>query len=226
MSITDNLSLVKREIPANVTLVVISKTKPAEAILEAYQTGHKIFGENKVQELVSKYEILPKDIEWHLVGHLQSNKVKYIVPFIGLIHSVDSLNLLSEINKQALKMNRIVNCLLQIYIASEDTKFGLSKDELFQLITSSEFKSFTHISIKGLMGMASNTDDEKIIRAEFKSLFDIFVELKNGIFQNNPDFKELSMGMSSDYPIAIEQGATLVRIGSKIFGERVYNKMT
>jgi pyridoxal phosphate enzyme (YggS family) len=223
MSVAENLNLVKAEIPATVTLVAISKTNSPEKIMEAYRSGQKIFGENKVQELVPKYEQLPKDIQWHMVGHLQSNKVKYIAPFVQLIHSVDSLGLLIEINKQALKNNRIINCLLQVYIASEETKFGLDQTELTALIHSNELDRLKNIEIVGLMGMASFTNNPETIKSEFRSLVSIFHSLKSGIFKDKPNFKELSMGMSSDYLLAIQEGSTMVRVGSKIFGERHYS---
>lgn len=222
MAIAENIKTILSEIPSNVTLVAISKTKPLEAITEAYNSGHRIFGENKVQELTTKYEQLPKDIEWHLVGHLQTNKVKYIAPFVSLIHSVDSLSLLKEIDKQGKKNNRIIRCLLQVYIASEETKFGLSEDELNELAYSEAFRSLTNVSVCGLMGMATFTDNTNQIRKEFKSLYLIFQRLKATWYANNPEFKEISMGMSSDYRIAIEEGSTMVRIGSDIFGERNY----
>lgn len=222
MAIAENIKTILSEIPSSVTLVAISKTKPLEAIMEAYSTGHKIFGENKVQELTTKYEQLPKDIEWHLVGHLQTNKVKYIAPFVSLIHSVDSLSLLKEIDKQGKKNNRIIRCLLQVYIASEETKFGLSEDELNELIHSEELRSLANVSICGLMGMATFTEDTSRIRKEFNSLYHIFQRLKETWYANHPEFKEISMGMSSDYRIAIEEGSTMVRIGSDIFGERNY----
>ncbi len=216
MSITENLAKLKRELPAHVTLVAVTKTHPPEKILEAYQAGHRIFGENKVQELVSRQEQLPKDIEWHLIGHLQTNKVKYIAPFISLIHSVDSLKLLQEINKQALKHNRTIDCLLQIHIAEEETKFGLSFGEAQQLLASNEIQQIRNIRIKGLMGMATFTSDESQIRKEFRSLKTLFGQLST----NNKQLSTLSMGMSSDYKIAIEEGSTLVRVGNAIFGSR------
>lgn len=222
MSITDNIKTLKSEIEvANVKLVAVSKTKPNEDILEAYTAGQRIFGENQVQEMVEKYEHLPKDIEWHLVGHLQSNKVKYIAPFISLIHGVDSLKLLVEINKQALKHNRVIDCLLQIYIADEETKFGLGFDEAIELLENQEFTELQNIRIVGLMGIASNVENPKQIKEEFYELKTLFDGIKLSYFRNEDSFKELSMGMSSDYKIAIEQGATLVRIGSDIFGKRV-----
>lgn len=222
MAIVENIKKILSEIPSNVTLVAISKTKPLEAIMEAYNSGLRIFGENKVQELTTKYEQLPKDIEWHLVGHLQTNKVKYIAPFVSLIHSVDSLSLLREIDKQGKKNNRIIRCLLQVYIASEETKFGLSEKELNELVNSKELSSFTNVSICGLMGMATFTENTSQIRKEFNSLYHIFQRLKATQYANNHEFKEISMGMSSDYTIAIEEGSTMVRIGSDLFGERNY----
>lgn len=211
-------------IPSNVQLVAISKTKPNEDILKVYEEGQRHFGENKVQELLDKYESLPKDIRWHLVGHLQRNKVKYIAPFVHLIHGVDSLKLLKEINKQGEKINRTLSCLLQFHIAEEDTKFGLSFEEAKEILESNEFVEMQHINICGVMGMATNTDDESQIRQEFSSLNNIFLSLKSHFFKFNPDFEHISMGMSSDYPIAIEEGSTMVRVGSAIFGARTYSK--
>jgi PLP dependent protein len=222
MSITDKILAYKKEIESvNVKLVAVSKTKPIESLMEAYDARQRIFGENQVQELADKYEKLPKDIEWHLIGHLQTNKVKYIAPFISLIHSVDSLKLLTEINKQALKNNRIIDCLLQVYIADEETKYGLGFDEVIELLESQEYNELKNIRIVGVMGIATNTDNQKQIKEEFYELKTLFDGLKTVYFKNEPSFKEISMGMSSDYKIAIEQGATLVRIGSDIFGERV-----
>ncbi len=227
MSIEANILSLKTELdPLKVKLVAVSKTKPNEDILQAYQAGQRIFGENTVQELVKKQEELPKDIEWHLVGHLQSNKVKYIAPFISLIHAVDSLKLLAEVNKQAQKNNRIINCLLQIHIADEDTKFGLDFDEAIELLRSSEYQQMQHIRIVGLMGIATNTENQKKITEEFYELRTLFKGLKASFFQNSDDFSELSMGMSSDYKLAIEQGSTMVRLGSNIFGERNYPNKT
>ena len=202
------------------TLIVVTKTHPIETLKEAYDLGLRIFGENKVQELVEKSEVLPKDIHWHLIGHLQTNKVKYIAPFISMIHSVDSFKLLKEINKEAKKNNRIIDCLLQVYIAKEDTKFGLDKAELVTLLNDPEFDTLENICIKGLMGMATNTLDQEQIKNEFKSLTTLFEELKNTIHKRTIDWKERSMGMTSDYKIAVEQGSTMVRIGSAIFGSR------
>ncbi|MBK7669029.1 MAG: YggS family pyridoxal phosphate-dependent enzyme [Sphingobacteriaceae bacterium] len=218
MSVKDNLNKIKSSIPPHVTLVAVSKTKPNEAILEAYNAGQINFGENYVQELVDKHEQLPKDINWHFIGHLQSNKVKFIAPFVYLIHGVDSFKLLQEINKQAQKNNRVINCLLQIYIAQEETKFGLSFEECEAIFKSEEYKQLQNIKVCGFMAMASNTDNEAQIRKEFKSLKD---------FSNKHqtlNIKHLSFGMSSDYKIAIEEGSTIVRIGSIIFGERNYSK--
>jgi pyridoxal phosphate enzyme (YggS family) len=208
----------------NSKLVAISKTKPVELILEAYNHGQKVFGENKVQDLVAKYEVLPKDIEWHMVGTLQTNKVKYIVPFIHLIHSVDSLKLAIEINKQALKNNRVINVLLEIYIAAETSKSGFSEEELIDHLDIKAFDALKNIRIVGLMGMATNTKSQILIKNEFTGLKRFFDELKSTYFKNNTEFKELSMGMSSDYQIALECGATIIRVGSAIFGERDIKK--
>lgn len=205
----------------NVTLVAVSKTKPVEDIMEAYNAGQRIFGENMVQELVDKYEELPKDIEWHLIGHLQTNKVKYIAPFISMIESVDSLKLLQEINKQAQKNDRVIDCLLQIYIADEETKYGLGFDEAVELLRSEEFAELKNVRIRGLMGIATNTDNEKQIKEEFYELDTFFDGIKQSFFRKADYFDELSMGMSSDYKIAVEHGSTMVRLGSTIFGQRV-----
>ena len=222
MSIAANLKELKEEIESlNVKLIAVSKTKSAEEIMEAYNAGQRCFGENTVQELVDKYEKLPKDIEWHLIGHLQTNKVKYIAPFINLIHSVDSLKLLQEINKQALKNKRVIDCLLQIYIADEDTKYGLDFSEVIELLRSNEFKELKNVRIIGLMGIASNTENPKLIKEEFYELSTLFQGLKKSFFNAEKSFKEISMGMSGDYKIAIEQGSTMVRVGSTIFGKRV-----
>jgi len=206
--------------PHNTRLIAVTKTHPVEVLQEAYNIGLRSFGENKVQELVAKAEVLPKDIEWHLIGHLQSNKVKYIAPFIYMIHSVDSFKLLQEINKEAKKNNRIIKCLLQIYIANEETKFGLDKTELINLLKNPELEQLENIQIDGLMGMATNTDDQAIIKNEFQSLSDLFKELSTTITKKNIEWKEISMGMTSDYKLAAEQGSTMVRIGSAIFGSR------
>lgn len=220
MSIAENIHTIKASIPSNVTLVVVTKTHPVEKLMEVYASGHRIFGENKVQEMVDKYEQLPKDIEWHLIGHLQSNKVKYIAPFVNLIHSVDSLKLLQEIDKQAVKNKRIINCLLQIYIAKEETKFGLDFTEAANLLRSEALGSLKNIQITGLMGMASNTSNQEQIAREFQSLKQFFDQQK--LFTGpNVLLQTLSMGMSSDYSIAIANGSTLIRVGSSIFGKRM-----
>jgi pyridoxal phosphate enzyme (YggS family) len=220
MTLTNRLKEVQSKIPENVTLVAVSKTKPAEMILELYNSGQRVFGENKVQELCDKFEVLPKDIEWHLIGHLQTNKVKYIAPFVSLIHAVDSLKLLQEINKEALKNNRVINCLLQFHIAQEDTKFGLNFDEAEVILQSKEFVEMHNISVVGVMGMASFTDNKEFIEDEFRTLYNYFHLIKSHYFKYNSDFKEISMGMSGDFEIAIEEGSTMVRVGSSIFGER------
>jgi len=219
MSIANNLETIKETVPDQVTLVAVSKTKSNEEILEAYKSGQRVFGENKIQEMVQKCETLPKDIEWHMIGHVQRNKVKYVAKFVSLIHGVDSLKLLLEINKQAKKYNRKISCLLQMHIAEEDTKFGLDMSEVNAIINSDEFSQFENIKIVGLMGMATFTSDETQIRKEFKHLKCIFDELKNVL----PDVSTLSMGMSGDYTIAIEEGSNMVRIGSSIFGSRNYS---
>ncbi len=218
--ITENLKSVLAEIPEHVTLVAVSKTKPNSAIEEAYTAGQRVFGENRVQELTDKYESLPKDIQWHLIGHLQRNKVKYIAPFVSLIHAVDSLKLLKEINKEAKKNDRIIDCLLQFYIADEETKFGLSFEEAQELLESSEFSEMRNVSIVGLMGMATFTDNQDQIREEFRTLENNFQIIKSHYFKFNDGFKHLSMGMSGDYKIAIEEGSTMIRIGSTLFGSR------
>jgi PLP dependent protein len=220
MGIEDNIHKLRSSIPENISLVAISKTRSREEILQAYDAGQLDFGENKVQEMVSKERILPADIRWHLVGHLQSNKVKNIAPFVHLIHSVDSLKLLSEINKEAEKNKRIIQCLLQFYIATEETKYGLSLDEGKELLESDEYKSMAHICISGVMGMASLTENQQKVKEEFRELMRIFTSLKDQFFRNSSWFKELSMGMSGDYLLAIEEGSTMVRLGTIIFGER------
>jgi pyridoxal phosphate enzyme (YggS family) len=222
MSIADNIKSLKKETEAGkVILLAVSKTKPAAEVLEAYDAGQRLFGENQVQELVEKQEQLPKDIEWHLIGHLQTNKVKYIAPFVSMIQSVDSVKLLQEINKHAQKANRVIDCLLQIYIADEETKFGLGFDEAIELLRSDEFAGFKNIRIRGLMGIATNTDNEKQITDEYYELKTFFDGIKVSYFRKDDSFNILSMGMSSDYKIAIEQGSNMVRLGSTIFGTRV-----
>lgn len=221
--IQDNINRFKSSISDTpCKLVAISKTKPSSDILEAYEAGQRLFGENKVQELTSKYEELPKDIEWHMVGHLQRNKVKYMAPFVNLIHSIDSLKLLKEVNKQADKANRTINCLLQVHIAEESTKFGFDLAEIPDVIQSDELKSFDHIQVVGLMGMATFTEDETQIKREFTSLRKLFDQLKSQSLPDNVKMSELSMGMSGDYPLALECGSTMIRVGSSIFGERNY----
>ena len=222
MSIADNIKSLKNETtPNKVTLIAVSKTKPVPDILEAYQAGQRLFGENMVQELVEKHEQLPADIEWHLIGHLQSNKVKYIAPFISMIQSVDSLKLLQEINKHAEKNNRVIDCLLQIYIADEETKFGLGFDEAIELLRSDEYTALKNIRIRGLMGIATNTDIDKQIKEEYYELKTFFDGVKLSFFRKEESFDTLSMGMSSDYKLAIEQGSNMIRVGSTIFGSRV-----
>lgn len=222
MSISANLADLRKEIPRQVTLVAVSKFHPAEAIQEAYDAGQRIFGESKVQELTSKITHLPEDIQWHFIGHLQTNKVKYIAPFIDTIHSVDSLKLLIEIDKQAAKQNRVINVLLQMYIASEETKFGLSQEECITLLESEAYKECTNIKVRGLMGMASFTQNESQVHKEFAELKSIFSQIKEQFFVNDTSFDTISMGMSDDFGIAIEEGSTMVRVGSKIFGQRHY----
>lgn len=212
--------LIKETQTKNAQLVAVSKTKPVEAIMELYQLGQRVFGENKVQELVSKQEVLPNDIQWHLIGSLQRNKVKYIIPFVSLIHSVDSLKLLQEIEKEATKVNRVVDCLLQFHIAEEETKFGLTLEEAQELLSAPLYKSMQHVRIVGLMGMATFTNDNKQIRKEFKQLANYYQQLKETFFRAETSFCHISMGMSGDYEIALEEGSTLVRVGSLLFGSR------
>lgn len=220
--IRNNLQSVREHIPAHVQLVCVSKFHPDEAVLEAYHAGERIFGESRVQEMCGKYERLPKDIRWHFIGHLQTNKIKFILPFVGLIHGVDSYKLLVEINKQAEKANRIVNCLLQIHIAKEETKFGFSAEELLEILDSGKWKTLGNINICGLMGMATFTDNKNQVRAEFKNLKELFDRVKTIYFASDSSFKEISMGMSDDFELAIEEGSTMVRVGSSIFGVRAY----
>lgn len=222
MSIAENLQQVLSELPAGVQLVAVSKFHPNEAIEEAYAAGQRVFGESKAQEMTAKYESLPKDIEWHFIGHLQSNKIKYIVPYVALIHGIDSYKLLVEVNKQAAKVGKVVNCLLQLHIAEEETKFGFSFDECREMLDAGEWKALTNIQLCGLMGMATNTDDSEQIEKEFCSLSSFFNEVKTSWFADTSAFRELSMGMSHDYHQAIGAGSTLIRVGSKIFGDRIY----
>ena len=220
--ISQNLQNVRASLPQNVTLVAVSKTKPVEAILEAYQAQQRVFGENKAQEMKEKYDALPKDIEWHFIGHLQKNKIKYILPFVALIHSVDSLDLLEEINAKAQKINRVVPILLQVHIAQEEHKFGFKLNEIFEIIP--DLQKYPNIQIKGLMGMGTFTEDQTQLGKEFKSLQDLFDKIKVSYNKILPKFDTLSMGMSNDYELAIQNGSNMVRIGSTIFGERNYNK--
>jgi pyridoxal phosphate enzyme (YggS family) len=222
MSIASNIQYIKAQLPGNVRLVCVSKFHPVEALQEAYNAGQRVFGESKVQEMDEKHEALPKDIEWHFIGHLQSNKIKYIVPYVTLIHGVDSEKLLIEINKQAGKIGRKVNCLLQVYIAQEETKFGFLPEEVLTLFEADKLKELPYVSVCGLMGMASNTDDNRQIKKEFGALKRLFDTIRAN-YPSVPDsFKELSMGMSGDYAFAVEEGSSLVRIGSAIFGSRLY----
>lgn len=222
MDIQANLKEVLDQLPEGVRLVAVSKFHPNEAIEEAYKVGQRIFGESREQELSTKYETLPKDIEWHFIGHLQTNKVKYIAPYIAMIHAVDSYKLLAEIDKQAAKYNRVIPCLLEIHIAQEESKYGFTFDTCRQMLEESGWKQLKHVCIAGVMGMGTNTDDEKEVEKEFRSLADFFKSLKQDYFSQTDSFKEISMGMSHDYQIAIKCGTTLVRVGSKIFGERIY----
>ena len=221
--IKENLNKVRATVPNNVTLIAVSKTKPVTDIQEAYDAGQRIFGETKALEMRDKHQELPKDIQWHFIGHLQTNKIKYIAPFVSLIHSIDSISLLEAVNKEAAKNNRVIDCLLQFHIAKEETKFGLDIEEAEEMLKSDSYKNLNNINIIGVMGMATFTDDVNQIRNEFKSLKNIFNILKERYFQDKESFKEISMGMSDDYPIAIEEGATMVRVGSKIFGARNYS---
>lgn len=221
-SIADAIKEIRSTLPSSVELIAVSKTHPIEYIEEAYACGQRHFGENKVQEMTDKASKLPQDIKWHLIGHLQTNKVKYIAPYVHLIHSIDSIKLLQAVNKEALKCNRVIRCLLQVHVAQEETKFGLLPLDVNQLLSSDEYKSLNNVKICGIMGMASFTDDQEQIKKEFQTIHNIFVETKNNFFVNDPEFKELSMGMSGDYPIAISEGATMVRVGTGIFGKRYY----
>jgi PLP dependent protein len=224
MTITQtNLLQIRQQLPAHVTLVAVSKTKPIPQLMEAYEAGQRIFGENKALEVRDKHEAMPKDIQWHFIGHLQTNKIKYIAPFVSLIHSIDSFKLLLEIDKAAEKCDRTIPCLLQFYIAEEETKFGFDLDEVIQMINSPEFKALHHVEIAGVMGMATYTNDNNQIIKEFRHLNSIFHELKGKHFANHPNFKDISMGMTDDFDLAIGEGSTMVRVGSAIFGDRVYN---
>lgn len=224
MDISKNIEEIMKSLPTGVKLVAVSKTKPETDIEEAWRFGQRAFGENKVQELSRKYEVLPKDIEWHFIGHLQTNKIKYIIPFVRLIHGGDRAEVLVKIDKEAFKVGRVVDCLLQFHIAEEETKFGWSEAEATAFLASDEYKTLKNIRITGVMGMATNTDNEQQIRKEFRHLKEIFGRLKQVYFTEQTEFKELSMGMSDDYRIAVEEGSTMVRVGSAIFGQRNYNK--
>jgi PLP dependent protein len=220
MDISQNIAQIKSSLPDGVKLVAVSKTMPPAIILEACRGEHRVFGENKAQELISKQEKLPNDIEWHFIGHLQTNKAKYIAPFVSMIQSIDSFKILKTVNREAEKNNRIIPCLLQFHIAQESTKFGFSEDEAFAVLRSSEFKKLNHIIVAGVMGMATFSDNESQVRKEFRHLKGIFNRLKKDFFNDRPEFKEISMGMSDDYLIAVDEGSTMVRIGSIIFGKR------
>ncbi len=221
-NIKDKINSINSGLPMGARLVAVSKYNPASAIQEAYDAGQRIFGESHVQELVEKQASLPSDIEWHFIGHLQTNKVKYIAPFISLIHAVDSVKLLNEINRQGTRCGRVIPCLLQLHVAQEETKYGFSFEECRELLSGNEWKEMKHISLHGLMCMASNTDNLEQVRSEFKKVNQFFGEMQQLIKEDAPDFNQLSMGMSGDYPIALEEGSTLIRVGSLIFGERIY----
>jgi len=208
---------ISNNLPSQVKLVVVSKMRPVEQILQIYDAGHRVFGENRPQELKAKFEILPKDIEWHFIGHLQTNKIKYIAPFVSLIHSIDSFSLLQEVNRYAEKNNRIISCLLQFFIAKETTKYGFSYEECVKMLENQVFLTLKNIKINGVMGMATFTNDKEIIREEFKKLHHYFTQIKTQFFSDHDDFKEISMGMSDDYEIATEENSTMVRIGSAVF---------
>lgn len=220
--IAESIRQIRSELPAGVRLVAVSKYHPNEAIEEAYRAGQRIFGESKVQEMTAKHDSLPQDIEWHFIGHLQTNKVKYIVPYVALIHGIDSFKLLAEVDKQAAKVGRRVDCLLQLHIAREETKFGFSFDECRQMLAEGQWRQLQHVRLCGLMGMATNTDNTTQIKEEFESLSQFFREVKATWFADDDAFRELSIGMSHDYHEAVAAGSTLVRVGSKIFGERIY----
>lgn len=224
MGITENYQQVLQTIPENVALVAVSKTRTVAEIKDIYTLGCRDFGENKVQELTQKYKTLPKDITWHFIGHLQSNKVKYIAPFVGLLHGIDSLKLLKTVNKEAIKNNRVIPCLLQLKIASEETKYGLFQHDLIELLEHDDFQILKNIRVVGLMGMATFTSDKQQVQEEFEYLKRLFVSIKQQYFTNSDYFKHISMGMSGDYTLAINCGSTMVRIGTTIFGERNYNK--
>jgi pyridoxal phosphate enzyme (YggS family) len=220
MSVRENIDSLRSEIPDSVNIVAVSKFHGVEQIMQAYDDGQRVFGESRVQELVGKYETLPQDIEWHFIGSLQRNKVKFIAPFISMIHSLDSFRLMKEINKQAAANDRVIPCLLQVHIAKEDTKSGFAVDELNKFLESGEWKECKNVEIRGVMGMATYTDDESVVRSEFRELKSIFDKYKESFFPDQPSFKEISMGMSGDYKIAVEEGSTIIRVGTLIFGNR------
>ncbi|MBQ2026049.1 MAG: YggS family pyridoxal phosphate-dependent enzyme [Paludibacteraceae bacterium] len=222
MSVAAAIQRIKSTLPAHVELVAVSKFNPIEALQEAYEAGQRLFGESQAQELVPKAQAMPADVKWHFIGHLQTNKVKYIAPYVACIESVDSLKLLVEINKQAAKIDRVIPCLLQFHVAQEETKWGLTQDECEDILNSEQFANLRNIRIDGVMGMASNTENEARIRADFAQIARLFAYFKIHYFASSPHFKHISMGMTHDYPIAIKEGATLVRVGSGIFGERMY----
>lgn len=222
MDIIQNLKNIRESVPENVALVAVSKTKPADMVKELYGVGQLDFGENKVQELVDKQQLLPETVRWHMIGHLQTNKVKFIAPFVHLVHGVDSLKLLRVINKEGEKNNRMIGCLFQMHIAREESKFGLDQNALEEILRSDEYHEMEYINIQGLMGMATFTDNSEVVRKEFKNLKRIFEEIKKEFFEEKPDFAILSMGMSDDYLIAIEEGSNMIRVGSSIFGRRNY----
>ncbi|MDX9928843.1 MAG: YggS family pyridoxal phosphate-dependent enzyme [Bacteroidales bacterium] len=219
-TVEERLAALKSSLPPYIKIVAVSKTKPPEMIMEAYGSGHRMFGENRVQELISKREKLPRDIEWHQIGHLQSNKVRYIVPFVSMIESVDSYRLLRIIDREAERSGRVIDCLLQVHIATEDTKFGFSIDEIREMLNNETFMLLKNIRIRGLMGMATFTDDMSVVRTEFRQLRRWFEQIRDDYFNGDTDFNEVSMGMSGDYMVAVEEGSTIIRVGSLIFGER------
>lgn len=223
MSIASNINDIRIKLPEHVKLIAVSKYKPESDLMQAYEAGQRVFGENKAQEMTGKYEHLPKDIEWHFIGHLQTNKIKYIIPYVYCIHSIDSAKLLAEVEKHAAKHGRRVRCLLQFHIATEESKFGFSYEEAVAMLQSPDFAGWQHVEICGVMGMATNTEDTALIRNEFRTLKSYFDRLKTGYFPGQESFREISMGMTGDYPIAMEEGSTMVRIGSAIFGARNYN---
>ena len=223
MSIASNINDIRIKLPEHVKLIAVSKYKPESDLMQAYEAGQRVFGENKAQEMTGKYEHLPKDIEWHFIGHLQTNKIKYISPYVHCIHSIDSAKLLAEVEKHAAKHGRRVRCLLQFHIATEESKFGFSYEEAVAMLQSPDFAEWQHVELCGVMGMATNTEDTALIRNEFRTLKSYFDRLKNEYFPGQESFREISMGMTGDYPIAMEEGSTMVRIGSAIFGARNYN---